>query len=146
MSQSTIWTAGPNGEDSLKILQTFERAQQLSHLYWELLVELAILWSWPLQNKFTCSPQIVKFLVEAQEWSKLECWIATVWMVWPPEADGTAEEDLGHLMLLSRQRPGAIQKLEQWMERWSRRPSGPIPELFQRICKQAQEAAQRDAP
>jgi hypothetical protein len=53
----------------LKILQTSEEAQQLSHLYWELLVELAISWSWPLQNKFTYSPQIVRFLVETQEWS-----------------------------------------------------------------------------
>ena len=71
-----------------------------------------------------------------------------VWMVWPREADAMAEGDLGQsMLLLFRQRPGAVQKLTQWMERWGERDSyNRIPESFKRICKQAYEAAQQDAP
>ena len=67
------------------------------------------------------------------------------WMVWPPGAGGITEEDLDRLMLsLFRQRPGAFRKLEQWMERWSQSNNKDIPESFQQICKQAQEAVQQD--
>jgi hypothetical protein len=135
------------GELLLEILQTSEGAQYLSNWYWELLVELQILRSHPLQDTPAYSPQIVTFLVEAQEWSKLECWMATIWMVWPPEVGGITEEDLGRSMpLLFQQRPGAFQKLEQWMERWSRETGKDTPESFQRICRQAREAVQLDAP
>lgn len=63
-------------------------------------------------------------------------------MVWPPEAGAATEEELGHSMrLLFRQRPGAVWKLEEWMERWT---SGGIPESFHRICKLTREAAKLD--
>ena len=133
------------GKLLLDTLQASEGARCLFHWYWELLVELAILWSRSLQDKFAYSPQIVTFLVEAQEWSKLECWMAIVWMIWPPEAGGITEEDLDHsVLLLFRQQSDAVQKLEQWMERWSQSNYKTTPESFQRICRQAQEAAQRD--
>jgi len=123
----------------LNTLQSSEATQLLSLWYWELLVELAI------QNLLiyrTYSPQVITFLTEAQEWSKLECWIGTIWMVWPPGTGGATEEDLGRSMvLLLRQRPGATQTLEQWMGQWSQEY---IPESFQRICKEAHEEAQRD--
>jgi len=126
------------------ILQTSEVTPLLSHSYWELLVELAISWSWLLEE-VTYHPQTMISLTEAQEWSKLERWIGTVWMLWPPEADGITEEDLScSILLLFRQRPGAFQKLGQWMERWSQQTGEDTPESFQRICKQAREAAQRD--
>ena len=100
-----------------------------------------------MRGFLTYSPQITTSLTEAQEWDKLECWMGTVWVAWPPEADGIKEEDLSRTMLLLfRQRPGAAQKLEQWMERWSQQHGEDIPESFQQICKQAYEAAQRDAP
>jgi len=128
------------------ILQTSEGAQLLSHWYWELLVEIVISHSRVL-HEVTYHPQTMIFLAEAQEWSKLECWIGTVWILWPPEADGITEEDLSCSMLvLLRQRPGALQKLERWMEWWSQETDKNVPESFQRICKQAQEAAQRDRP
>ena len=134
------------GKVLLETIQASEGAQCLSHWYWELLVELAILWSRSLQDQFAYSPRIVTFLVEAQEWSKLECWMATVWMIWPPEAGGITEEDLDHsMLLLFRQRSDAARKLEQWMERWGQSNYKTIPESFQRICRQAQEAVQRDA-
>ena len=126
----------------LETLRTSEGIQHLSHWYWELVVELAISQSqWQIHG-ITYNPQITVFLVEAQEWTKLECWIGTIWVLWPPETGEITEEDLGHLiLLLSRQRPGLFEKLEQWMERWSQRHEEEIPESFQRICKQAQEAA-----
>jgi len=129
----------------LETLQTPERAQHLSYWYWELVVELAVsqaLWRVPTYN-----PRISKFLIEAQEWSKLECWMGTVWMVWSPEADGITEEDLGHsIHLLFLKRPGAFEKLKQWMEQWSQTNDENIPDSFQRICEQAQEVTQRDTP
>ena len=43
----------------------------------------------PLQGReIPYSPQIVSFLTEAQEWSKLECWIGIVRKAWPPRAGG----------------------------------------------------------
>ena len=96
----------------LGILQTYEGVQCLSHWYWELLVELAILESQWLRHSLIYGSQIMKFLAEAHEWSKLECWMGIVWMVWPPEADGMSEGDLYHpMVLLFQQRPGATQKL-----------------------------------
>jgi len=131
----------------MNTFQSLEGAQHLSHWYWELLVELTMLDSWRLSRDPTYSPQITISLTEAQEWSKLECWMGTVWMLWPPEAGGIAEEDISRTMLLLfRQRPGAAQKLEQWMGRWSQECVGDIPESFQRICKQAHEEVQRDTP
>ena len=130
----------------LEVLQTSEGAQRLSCWYWELLVELAILLPWLPRGKLVYSAQAVIFLSEAQEWSKLECWMGTVWMVWPPEAGGMTEEDFDCMMvLLFRQRPGASQKLEQWMERWSQKRGRDIPESFRRLCKRAHEAARRDS-
>ena len=127
-------------------LQTPEGTQLLSHWYWELLVELAISQSLSLVSEVTYNPQMMTFLAEAQEWSKLEYWMGTVWISWPPEADGITEEDLSRsTLLLFRQRPGAFQKLERWMERWSQINVTNVPESFQRICKQAQEAAQWDS-
>jgi len=125
----------------LDTLRTSEGIQLLSHWYWELLVEFVILWP----SDVTYNPQTMTSLVETQEWSKLECWIGIVWVLWPPEADGITEEDLGRsTLLLFRQRPGAFGKLEQWMERWSQINDKNIPDSFQRICEQAREVAQRD--
>ena len=131
----------------LDIIKSFEGTQLLSRWYWELLPELAISQSGWLRYETTYNPQITTSLIEAQEWNKLECWMGTVWISWPPEADGITEEDLSSsMLLLFQQRPGAFQKLEQWMERWSQENRSEIPRSFQRICKQAWEAAQLDTP
>ena len=131
----------------LETLQTPEGPQHLSHWYWELVVELAVLQS--QRHVPTYSPLILESLVKAQEWSKLECWMGTVWTLWPPEADGITEEDLGDsIHILFEKRPCAFQKLEQWMERWSNRfkEKKDIPGSFQRICGKAYKAVQRDTP
>jgi len=133
----------------LDILQPSEETQPLSHWFWELLVEVAPSWSGRLQHRLLVpyNPRIATFLTEAQEWSMLECWMGTVWMVWPPGTDGIAEGDLDHsILLLLRQRPGAAQKLKQWMERWTQECGEDVPKSFRRICKRAHKATQPDAP
>jgi hypothetical protein len=100
MSQTEDIRQGPGwAKLLLDTLQSSKGTQHLSHWYWELLVELAILESQRLRNvTLPTVPQTMKFLTEAQEWSKLECWMGTVWMVWPPGDGGITEEDLGCLM------------------------------------------------
>ena len=133
----------------LDTIQSFEGARRLSHWYWELLVELPTsnFVQERLQDRLIYNPRIMTQLINAQEWDKLECWMGIIWMVWPPGAGVMAEEDLDRSMvLLFRQRPGASQKLERWMERWSQEHGEEVPESFRRLCGQAHEAAQRDPP
>jgi len=131
----------------LETFQTPEGPQRLSDRYLELLVELTISLPPYLRDPPAYSPQITTFLTEAQEWSKLEYWIGIVWMTWPPGTGEVTEEVLGDsTLLLFRQRPEAVQKLEQWMERRYETHENDIPEPFKQICKQAHEAAKRDAP
>ena len=126
----------------LDVIRPPEGIQRLSHLYWELLVELAVLTRQP-RLEVVYSPTITKTLVEAQEWSKLECWIGVVWML-SRGAEGRTEEDLENsMLLLFRQRPSAAQKLEDWIGRWSRQGKKDIPESFEQTCKRAHEAAQQ---
>jgi len=128
------------------LVDTIKQTHHLSHWYWELLVELAVSGSLWLELDFAQGLQTITSLTGAKEWSKLECWIGIVWMVWPQEADAMAEGDLGQsMLLLFRQRPGAVQKLEQWIERWGE-DDGEIPESFTQICKQAHEVVQQDTP
>ena len=110
-------------------------------------MELVVLDPYPqrVRDAFAYNPWIATHLIEAQEWSKLECWMGTVWIVWPVGTDGMAEEDFYRAMLLLfRRRPGAFQKLEQWMEQWSKTCDEKIPESFRRTSNQANEAAQQD--
>ena len=131
----------------LDTLQSPEESRHLSHHYWELLVELATSAEPWTRGFLTYSPQITTFLTEAPEWSKLECWMGIVWIVWPPGAGRTTEEDIGRTMqLLFRRQPKAAQKLEERMERWSQIHGEDVPEPFQQIFEQAYEAAQRNAP
>ena len=133
----------------LDVVRSSQGTQHLSHWYWELLVELAVLTrAWP-KSGLRDSPEITKSLVEAQEWDKFECWIGLVWLCsWGRDVEGMTEEDLENwMLLLFRQRPGAAQKLKEWMERRSREREWDIPESFQRICERVHEAVQgQDAP
>lgn len=119
---------------------------RLSNLYWEFLVEFAILGQrWPKRCAY--SPKIISSLLEAEEWEKLECWIGAVWMLWPLEDGGTIEEDLRHATLsLFHRRPSAIEKLKRSMER-GRDWDTYVPASFWQICEQAcPEVAQQDGP
>ena len=92
----------------LDTVQTHEGAQDLSLWYWELPVELTTLSS-RVQDGPTYDRRITTLLAEAQEWSKLECWMGIVWMVWLPGDGGTAEDDFNRSTLsLFRQQPGTM--------------------------------------
>lgn len=128
----------------MDIIQSFEGIQHLPCLYWELLVELLILESQLLEG-VTWSPHVMESLEGNQEWDKLECWMGIVWMVWPPEADSITEKDVQHVILsLFHQQPGAIQKLEQWIEQWGKSNGKVVPKSFQQGCEQVHiEVAQQ---
>ena len=132
----------------LDTIKSPEGARGLSIQSWELLVELATttVWSPGLRERIpTYTSQVMAPLLKAREWDKLECWIGVVWMTWPLETDATMEDVEHAMILLFHQRPGAVQKLTQWMERWSKERSKEVPEAFKRICKRPPETAQLDA-
>ena len=130
----------------LDTIQSPEGTQYLSHWYWEFLVEFAVPNSRWLKLDLADGLKIMITLTKAEEWSKLECWMAIVWMLLPEGVD-PGEQDLGHSMtLLFRQRPRAVQKLEQWMEPWGQANFSCVPESFRQVCKQALEAGQWGAP
>jgi len=121
----------------LDTAQSSEGAQHLPCPYWESLVELVVSYPWLLEGGNNYHPHIMGSLEGSEQWDKLECWVGIVWMVWPPGCGKTTKEDLQHITLfLANKWPGAIQKLGQWIERWSKRSSKDIPEAFQQIHKQ----------
>ena len=136
----------------LDVIRSSEGPQRLPDRYWECLVELAAEGCGP-EFGDTDTLKITKSLIDAEEWGKLECWIGTVWMY--PNLVGITEEELEHSMVvLFYQRPGAAQRLEQWMGRWSRwksiyiagafgQPKMGTPALFQRVHARAHEAVHR---
>ena len=120
----------------LEIIQSPKDARNLAVQYWELLADFAVP-GYPLSA--TYSPDVTASLLKAEEWDKLECWMGFLWMVWPPEA-GNMVEGLGDTTkLLFQQRPGAVHKLTQWMERWSRNHFTNVPESFKQICDELAE-------
>jgi len=125
-------------------IQSSKKIQNLSYPHWEFLVEFAISQPWWLEG-ITYVPDPMVSLENAEEWDKLRCWMGVVWMVWPPENGKTKREDLEHITLsLFHQQPSAVQKLEQWMERW-RGGGREIPQSFQQICEQEYVRAAQQA-
>ena len=120
----------------LEIIRSPEDARNLAVQSWELLADLA---SAPHWLNATYSPDVTASLLKAKEWDKLECWMGFLWMAWPPEA-GNVVEGLGDTTkFLFQQRPGAVHKLTQWMERWSKNRYRDVPETFKQICDELAE-------
>ena len=126
----------------MDVIRSSEGSQRLSDRYWESLVERTVSGPRWLELRDTDALKITQSLIDAMEWGKLECWVGIVWM--HSESVGTTEGDLEQSMpLLFRYRPGAAQRLEQWMERWSKRCKKDIQESFQRILARAHEGVQQ---
>ena len=128
----------------LDVIPSSKGAQRLSHWYWESLVELVVSELGWLGSRLTDIPglEVTKSLIEAQEWDKLECWVRIGWVL--SESAGITKEDVEHsTLLLLHQRPGATQRLEQWMEKWSQQHEKTIPESFQQILTRAHDVAER---
>ena len=122
----------------LETAQSPEGHRYLAIQSWELLVRLATSHPWTMSGA-TYTPHVTSSLLEAEEWEKLECWMGIVWMMGPPEIDDVPEE-LEHAMVsLFLQRPGALPKLAQWMEQWSKECGADVPETFERMCEQGRE-------
>ena len=125
----------------VETIQSSNGPQHLSQSYWELLAELAVSSQW-LTNDPAKGLETTTSLIEAKEWSKLECWMGIVWMLLPEEAD-PREGNLGDSMtLLFHQRPESVQKLERWIERWGREHNNRVPKLFRQILQTSARGSQ----
>ena len=108
------------GQLLLDIIQSPEGIQHVSHQYWELLVEFVVSTPHVVTGEF--NPHLMTSLEDTEEWDKLECWMGFIWIMWSLGAemdeDLETDEKLEHVTLsLFQQRPGAVQKLEQWVGR-----------------------------
>ena len=126
----------------LGTIQSSKGVEYLSLTYYRWLVALVHSWPCVMENN-TYNPSIMVYLENAGEWDKLLCWVAVVWIVWPPGDGQTTEEDLKHAMFsLLYQQSDSIQELGGMIGRWG---SGRI-ESFQQIskwvCEQVQQAAE----
>ena len=122
----------------LKIIKSPNGAHKLSISSCELLTDLAIWDPWTFED--TYSPGVTASLLEAEEWDKLGCWVCVAWIAQARSPDDITE-DLKHATaMLFHHRPGAVQKLMQWMKKWSEQWQGEeIPESLHQIHQQACE-------
>ena len=125
----------------MEAIKSAKAPQSLAIQVWESLARSAIFRSRTLMSVTTYDPHVTDFLLDAQEWEKLECWLGIVWMTWLSETDDVTEEVKHATNLLFRQKPAAVQKHTQWMEEWSGLEKKPIPGTFQQICEQARQEA-----
>ena len=146
----------PKIASDLLLMGAFQSPEGVQHLVlqcWESLVEVIILFPWRLSlgvflpGSPETDPQpynscVTTSLLDEQEWDKLECWIGVVWMTWPPETDDVNVDLKCAMVPLFRQRPGAIRKLTEWVERWSKERNEPVPASFYQTCEQAREETQ----
>ena len=130
----------------LGAIQSTEGIQLLAIHSWKLLVELATEWTRISEDEEPeYASRITNHLLEAEEWDKLECWVALVWMTWPPEIEDAAEDRVA-MEWLFRQRPSAVQELPALMERWGQKWRKVVPVSFREIYRQAEGTARADAP
>ena len=115
----------------LEIVQSTEEAQNLAIQSWELLAELT---AEGCLESGTYNLDVATSLMNGKKWDKLECWVGIVWTACTP-GPGNVVEVLEDVMeVLEKEQPGAVQKLKQRMERWSKQCHREIPETFQQIC------------
>ena len=127
------------GSIFLEVIQSPEGFRRLATHSWELLMELKVKLSWTERKDIVARhPHITDNILLSQQWDKLECWVGLVWMSSPiPES---AMESLKRAMAsLFRQRPEAVLKLTEWLERCLIEGRKGVPESFREICKQMHE-------
>jgi hypothetical protein len=130
------------------IVRSPEGRRTLSYPYWELLVELAVGASWLRNDVIEYDQQAMSSFEDEEEWDKLECWSGFIWLLQRPKID-TITEDLERATLsLSRQRPGAVRKLEQWMQRSPIDDAPEALECLRWICERGglEAVSQGDSP
>ena len=121
-----------------KILVSIVRFPQgrrsLPHPCWELMMGLAIDRPRSLDD-LDDHEQVMVSLEEEQEWDILEYWVGLVWILQRPNIGGVPEDVKRVTLSLFRQRPDAIQKLEQWLRRSTADGSLESVECIQWICE-----------
>ena len=123
----------------LKTAQSQKGHHHLATHSWESLVQAIINWDWGFED-YRYTPHVTSSLLENQEWDKLECWMAIVWVLWPPVTEDVAEDLKQAMEVLFHKKPSAVQKLTQWVEQgWKEFRKDPSAS-FQQICKQGHEA------
>lgn len=103
----------------LNVVGSPEGLRRLSYPYWELMVDLAISDGRMFEGEdYSPFSHVIKCLEDTEEWDRLECWVGVVWALWYPDSPNSKAMNLesATLSLLCR-RPGAIQKLDRWMEK-----------------------------
>jgi len=133
----------------LYVVQLPEGRRTLPYPYWELIVELVVDKSWFRRgDPIDYDLQVMLSLQEEEEWDMLECWSGFIWFLRCPKVD-TMPEDLECTMLsLFRQRPGAVEKLERWIQRSSMPKVTECLECLQWICERGglDAASRQDSP
>jgi len=84
-------------------------------------------------------------LQDAKEWDKLRFWIGIMCMVWLPRGGGTTGVLEGMMLSFFHQQPGALQKLEEWMEQCCKFQQNKLSKSFKQTCKQAHNKAVQQA-
>ena len=142
-----IFTYYQLGQLLLDSIQSPDGIQHVPHQYWELLVEIVVLAPDAVTGEF--NPHLMTSLEDAKEWDKLECWMGFIWVMWSLGAemveDLETDGKLEHMALsLFQQRPGAVQKLEQWVVRLyyhSRQQSKSFQQMFDEVYPNAGQQA-----
>ena len=128
----------------IHLVRSPDGRRSLPRRYLELMVELAILGfqPWDPINE----PPIMPPFKEEREWDVLEYWMGFTWVAVHPTIDEIPEGLERVTLSLFRQRPEAVQKFEQWLQR-SYFPSSRI-ECLRWICDRAGlgAALQQDRP
>jgi len=127
----------------LSVIKSPVGVDRLSCSYWALLLELNQ-FQYVHRGEFSnYGPQIMVSLQDAQEWDKLACLICAVWMECSQHPDRISRDLEYGMLLLFRQQPDSIRKLEERIERLVR----DVPTAFRRTCEQGRlEAEQRSVP
>ena len=120
------------------IIQSTEGVRHLDTQVWGLLMELMTSYPRVMGDETTYDTRVMEFLLGAQEWEKLECWLGVVWMAWLPEPGDVLEDLKNTTNLLFHQKPDAAQKLTQWIRQYCQKWNNVIPTSFRQICERAQ--------
>ena len=111
------------------------RSDSLSSHYWDLLDKLAP-HTEPRSDFGPRGMEVMRLLEEAEDWWKLEVWVAVVWQA---PLDGAMEEEAGRVTLrLLSQRPSALPRFENLRKVRQRNQDtgGTVIEELRRICDQ----------
>ena len=112
----------------LRIIHSPNGIRLLSYPNWGLLVERTLEGSNGLKYvDHSDYVHIIESLEGANKWDRLEYWLGFNWVYWGP---GMVKNLESVTLSLLHRRPGAVQKLGRWVERYSK-----LSATFQSLCE-----------